>query len=45
MKIIQSNLIQVAKEWNCLRVRPTAGADVPGGIPDLMYFHPENGHL
>lgn len=43
MHIIQSDLVQVAREWNCHRVRRTAGAEIPGGIPDLMFFHPGHG--
>ena len=41
MGVIQTELDRVAREWNCHRIRPSPAADVPGGIPDMLYFVPE----
>lgn len=42
MGIIQSELNRVAREWNCHRILASPTADVPGGIPDMLYFVPES---
>lgn len=40
MDLIQEELARVAHEWNTHRIRTSSNA--PGGIPDALYFLPEN---
>ena len=40
MDLIQTELATVAHEWNTHRIRTSS--DSPGGIPDALYFIPEN---
>ena len=40
MWLIQQDLNKIILEWNTHRIRPTAGASGPAGIPDQMYFLP-----
>ena len=39
MDLIQKELLAVAHEWNTHRIRPSS--QMPGGIPDILYFLPE----
>jgi len=40
MDLIQKELATIAHEWISYRIRPSS--DLPGGIPDALYFLPEN---
>lgn len=41
MALLQEELDTVVKEWNSHRIRQSAHADTPGGVPDILYFMPE----
>jgi len=43
MDIIQKELDDFHVYWNCHRIRQSAGAVCPGGIPDELYFLPPHG--
>ena len=38
--IIQQELLQFASEWNNHRIRQSSMAEVPGGIPEVLYHMP-----
>jgi len=40
MHLIQNELDNVVREWNTHRIRPSAGARCPAGIPEELYFLP-----
>lgn len=39
MHLIQEELSLIAQEWNTHRIRQSS--ENPGGIPDVLYFLPE----
>ena len=39
MDLIQKELDCVAHEWNIHRIRPSS--ESPGGIPDILYYLPQ----
>ena len=44
--LIQKQLTDLVTEWNHHRIRKTATAEAPGGIPEVLYFLPgKNGEL
>ena len=40
MEVIQQDLNLVQRLWNTHRIRPSAGAVCPAGVPDELYFLP-----
>ena len=42
MDLIQKYLDEVAELWNSHTIRPNRMAECPSGIPDEMYFFPQN---
>lgn len=42
MDLIQRDLDEVAMLWNSHTIRPSRMAECPSGIPDEMYFFPQN---
>jgi len=40
MQVIQRDLDAVRRQWNTHRIRPTAGAACPAGVPDELYYLP-----
>jgi len=40
MKTIQDHLNDVRRQWNVHRIRPSAGATCPAGIPDELFYLP-----
>lgn len=42
MDLIQRDLDEVAMPWNSHTIRPSRMAECPSGIPDEMYFFPQN---
>ena len=38
--LIQKELLQFAREWNNLRIHQSNMAEVPGGIPEVLYQMP-----
>ena len=42
MDLIQKDLDEVAQLWNSHIIRPSRMAECPSGIPDEMYFFPQN---
>ena len=40
MNIIQEDLDAVRQQWNTHRIRPSAGARCPAGIPDELFYLP-----
>ena len=40
MRLIQKELDSVRQQWNTHRIRPSAGARCPPGIPDELYYLP-----
>lgn len=38
--LIQQELMQFASEWNNHRIRQSNMAEVPGGIPEVLYHMP-----
>lgn len=40
MSLFQHDLHHVRRQWNIHRIRPSAGARCPPGIPDELYFLP-----
>lgn len=42
MDLIQHDLREVQVQWNTHRIRPSAGARCPAGIPDELYFLAHN---
>lgn len=42
MGVLQSDLDDVRRRWNTHRIRPSAGARCPAGIPDELYYLPES---
>jgi hypothetical protein len=45
MEIIRNDLKEVAAQWNMHRIRPSAGARCPAGIPDELFFLPQPGSV
>ncbi len=41
MCLLETELNQIAMEWNTHRMRPTRHSHSPPGIPDELYFMPE----
>ena len=41
MRLLQEELHSIMKEWNSYRIRPSAHAETPGGVPDMLYLMPE----
>ena len=39
--VIVRELCQIVIEWNHHRIRKSATAEAPGGIPDVLYLLPE----
>jgi hypothetical protein len=44
MDLMQADLDNFSQLWNAHRIRPTAGAVCPAGIPDELYFLPPAGY-
>jgi len=40
MNLVQQDLDVVCRQWNTHRIRPTAGATYPAGVPDGLYYLP-----
>jgi hypothetical protein len=40
MELLQQDLHEVRRQWNIHRIRPSAGATCPAGVPDQLYFLP-----
>ena len=40
MHLVQKSLNEVKNEWNAHRIRPSRNTNVPGGIPDQLFFVP-----
>ena len=40
MALLQRDLDSVRRQWNTHRIRPSAGAVCPPGVPDELYFLP-----
>jgi hypothetical protein len=40
MRLLQNEMQEVNEAWNTHRIRPSAGARCPAGIPDELYFLP-----
>ena len=40
MAVIQQDLDAVRRQWNTHRIRPSAGARCPAGIPDELFYLP-----
>ena len=40
--VVQKQLADLVIEWNHHRVRKTATAEAPGGVPEVLYFSPES---
>lgn len=40
MQILQSNLDEVRRQWNVHRIRPSANARCPAGVPECLYRFP-----
>ena len=40
MHLVQKGLNEVKNEWNTHRIRPSRNTNVPGGIPDQLFFVP-----
>ncbi|KAF3851807.1 hypothetical protein F7725_005162 [Dissostichus mawsoni] len=40
MAIIQEDLNEIRHVWNAHRIRPSTNANVPAGIPNIMYTAP-----
>ena len=41
LPLIDSDLQRVVQHWNQHRIRPSRNAEVPAGIPDVLYYQPE----
>jgi len=41
MALLQRDLDSVRRQWNTHRIRPSAGAVCPAGVPDELYFLPD----
>ncbi len=42
MDVLNSDLADVVRMWNSHRIRPSSGARCPAGVPDELYFLPED---
>jgi len=42
MFVVQADLDLVRRQWNTHRIRPSAGAICPAGVPDELYFLPQH---
>jgi len=40
MEVIQQDLDAVRQQWNTHRIRPSAGARCPAGVPDELFYLP-----
>jgi hypothetical protein len=40
MNVLREDLQAVMRQWNIHRIRPSAGAVCPAGIPDILYWTP-----
>lgn len=41
--VIQKQLSQLVMEWNYHRIRKTATAEAPSGVPEVLYHLPSEG--